>query len=174
MKIIKTNLDLETIKQYLAIEINESSHFALIEKGFEPVTNSINIVFDKENLSEARNLLMESGYYSSDTLHLVGKKNDEIHIVKLEDILYIEGINNDTYLHTMNEEYQIKQKLYELETLLFDKQFIRISKSYIVSIQKIKNIKPTFQGKLILKLENKTELEVTRHYLQGFRSYLGM
>lgn len=39
---------------------------------------------------------------------------------------------------------------------------------------KIAKIKPTFQGKLILVMDNQQKLEVTRHYLPSFKQYLGL
>ncbi len=174
MKHIKTDFDIEMVKKKLLIVENETSSFALVENGKEGYDSHINIFFDPTNLDEAKLLLSKSGYYSNNNTHLLGKKDEDLHLINLGEITYIEGINNDTYIHTSTDEYLVKEKLYELETKLFDKKFVRISKSYIVSINKISRIKSTFNGKLLLVLNGKTNLEVSRHYLQNFKQFLGM
>lgn len=146
----------------------------LIQKGFEPIVDAINIVFDSYNPIMIKELMNKSGYFKTQKHHLIGKKDNEMELIHLKNIVYIEGINNDTYVHTKSDEYLIKDKLYELESKLMDQLFVRVSKSYIVSINYISKIKPTFNGKLLLIMENGIELEVSRHYISNFRSVLGM
>lgn len=169
MRIIKSN-DNELLMKEYSLVLDPTSDYALIEKGFEPEVGLINIVFD--DVKGIKDMLNTSNYYKSKN-HLIGKKEDEQFLVQVEDIIYIEGINNDTYVYTTDDVYMVKDKLYELENTLFDKKFVRVSKSFIVSINYIDRIKPTFNGKLVLKLMNGQSLEVSRHYLKSFRKYLG-
>lgn len=175
MKTICTNKDITELMEKLNIVLNDSSHYALIENGMQGMDNLINIFFDPNDILEAKERLKESGYFASLKLdHLIGKKDEDVHLIPLKDILYFEGINNDTYVYTLDHGFTIKEKLYELEIRLFQQKFIRISKSYIVSIHKIRKIKPTFNGKLLLLLDNNIKLEVSRHYISSFKNYLGM
>lgn len=175
MRYINSNANQDHLVIELNLSMNQNSIYALVEKGKIGYPNLINIYFDPENLSHAKELLTKSNYYqTTNIIHLLAKKDEEVHLIPYKDILYIEGINNDTFIHTSSSEYQSKEKLYELEQSLFSKKFIRISKSYIVSIQKVVKIKPTFNGKLSLVLENGTKLDVSRHYIQSFKKYLGM
>ena len=175
MRVIKTTQPISQIQEELDLTIHPNSSYALIENGAIGVENCINVYFDPTDLKSAKKRLIEAGYYQNDTIeHLVGKINDEMHVIPLQDVLYIEGINNDTYVHTLHESYLIKDKLYELEKSLTSKTFVRISKSYIVSLYKIEKIKPTFQGKLVLFLQGHTKLEVSRHYVPQFKQTLGM
>lgn len=173
MKVIKTSNNIDDIKKKLKLVIDDKSNYSLIENGMKAVDNCINIYFDSNNLEKAYELIMQSGYYNNNSEYLLGKINDNIHMVEISKIIYIEGINNDTYIYTNNGHYLIKEKLYELEALLYDKKFVRIAKAYIVNIKHINHIKPTFNGKLIIKLSNNLALEVSRHYLQKFKKYLG-
>ena len=171
MKEIRSNIPKEElVSEFLLVENNES-HYALIESGFPTVENCINIVFGNKN--EIPYLLNKAHYYESKS-HLFGKSNDELNMIQVKDVIYIEAVNNDTYIYTKENSYLVKDKLYELEKTLYEKKFVRISKSFIVSINHIEKIKPTFNGKLMLKLDNKQSLEVTRHYLSAFRTYLGL
>lgn len=174
MRKIKSNMEQDKIVEDLNIIIDAKSNFVLIEDGMAPVENCINIIFSHYNVNVIHDLLKESGYYKQSSAYLLGKNNQDLELVHTNDIVYIEGINNDTFLHTENQEYLSKQKLYELEAQLIDRLFIRIAKSYIVSISKIKKIKPTFNGKLLLIMRNDIKLEVSRCYLGDFRKLLGM
>jgi DNA-binding LytR/AlgR family response regulator len=170
MKTIKTNN--QSLKERYTNSLASDSNYAIIEKGFDPIANAINIVFEEGNIDKLESLLDESGYYKED--YLMGKKGDASSLIAIKDIFYIEGINNDTYLHDENNEYKLKKKLYTLEENLRSRLFIRISKSYIVNVNKISKIKPLLNGKLLLILENDIRLEVTRHYLPSFKTLLGM
>lgn len=72
------------------------------------------------------------------------------------------------------ESYQIKNKLYELEERLLEFGFIRINKSVIINIRTIDEFMPWFSGKLLLKMKDGSELEVTKSYAQEFKKYIGM
>lgn len=174
MKLIRSNVDQKQMEKELNIVIDDSSIFTLIEKGFDPVEDCINIIFSTYNPTNIKEMMNKSGYFKTQTEHIVGKTEQGLELISIKDIIYIEGINNDTYFHTKDKEYSIKDKLYELEIKLQDKLFVRISKSYIVSIAHINKIKPTFNGKLLLILNNNVQLEVSRHYLSDFRKVLGM
>lgn len=174
MKAIKTQLDLEKMIDELSLEMDETSDYALIQKGFDTEEDAINIVFDKYNLNHIKRLLAKSGYYQQSQDFLIGKNNDNWELISIKDVIYIEGLNNDTYIHVNEGEYKVKQKLYELELQLKSKLFVRVSKSYIVSVHHIKRIKPHFNGKLILHMRDHTKIEVTRHYVTDFRTVLGM
>lgn len=175
MKEIVTTTSKNTILEQLEIELNPSSTYGLIENGLVGIDNCINVYFDPKDLNDAKQRLREAGYYKLNAVsHLIGKQDGDAHIIPLSDIIYIEGINNDTYLHTVNGVYSSKEKLYQLEEKLSRLKFIRISKSYIVSMYRIEKIKTTFQGKLLLILNQQTKLEVSRHYVKAFKQVLGM
>lgn len=174
MKIIRSKTDTKAIIKDLGLILDDKSSFALIESSMQCEDDCINIVFSEYNPTKIKELINKSGYYKTQKNHLVGKKDQDLELVSINDVVYIEGINNDTYAHTKDSEYLLKDKLYELEAKLQDKLFVRVSKSYIVSINHIKKIKPTFNGKLLLIIESNIQLEVSRHYISDFRKILGM
>ena len=64
----------------------------------------------------------------------IGKKNIKIF---LDDIFYIESFREYINIHTKAEIFIVKMPISRMEEALDKKQFIRIHKSYIVSISKI-------------------------------------
>ncbi len=58
--------------------------------------------------------------------------------VNYDEIIYIEGLSNYVKIHLKNEHLVVYHKLVDLEKILPEGQFVRIHKSYIISMDKIK------------------------------------
>ena len=58
--------------------------------------------------------------------------------VEYDEILYVEGLSNYVKIHLKDKDLVVYHKLIDLENLLPKDQFVRIHKSYIIAINKIK------------------------------------
>ncbi len=56
------------------------------------------------------------------------KKDDAYCFINASEVLYFEAVDNRTFLYTQEAVLEIRQRLYELEDTLSEKDFIRISK----------------------------------------------
>lgn len=101
-------------------------------------------------------------------------KDEQLHKVRLKDVYYFEAVEKKVFLYTKNEVFEIKEKLYQLEEKYKDTQYIRVSKSVILNIEKIELISPTFNGRLIVKLKNGEKISISRNYVRNLKSQLGM
>lgn len=98
---------------------------------------------------------------------------DGILRIEASNILYIEALAGDVILHDRFEEtYDLKDPLYVVEEMLDKEDFIRISKSFIVSLKQIRYIKSLLNAKLELTLRSGEKLEVTRSYIKAFKEKL--
>ena len=104
---------------------------------------------------------------------LVANIDNEIHRVNPLDIFYIESVDRKTFLYCENDVYESKQKLYELEELAM-KNFLRISKSVLVNVNKIKTFIPSLSGNGEVVLLNREKLAISRRYVNELRETLGM
>lgn len=104
---------------------------------------------------------------------IVGKYHDRYELIPYHAIVYVESFGYDVICHTLEKEYEIKEKLYEIEGLFEDKGFIRINKSCIINKWQIKEIRPSFNMKFILIMKNHHKLEVTRSYYYKFKEFIG-
>lgn len=89
--------------------------------------------------------------------------------IPVDSILYIESIENRTFLYTCSDTFDSRQRLYELEKQLADLDFIRISKNTIVNLHQIEQVRSIGISKLELVLVNKERLIVNRNYLYNFK-----
>lgn len=95
--------------------------------------------------------------------YFVLKNTKEVMKIKYRDLLFVESEGRIMNFHTSNGVIKKYGKLKEIESIL-GSNFIKIHKSYLVNINKIKVYKPT---KIIL--ENGTELPISRTYVKECR-----
>lgn len=105
---------------------------------------------------------------------LQAKKDNEWSFVNLFDVLYFESVDNRTFLYTRDDVMEVKQRLYELEMILSDKDFIRISKSQIININKVKSLRPEINRTILATMCNGEQLFISRKYVPAIRSLLSI
>lgn len=92
--------------------------------------------------------------------------------VPLENIMYFESCDKKVFAAMKNGKYEIKQRLFELEDILAERDFFRISRSVIVNMKKTVGYKTGFNRTLIAVLSNKEELHVSRTNGESFKKKL--
>ncbi|MBE6890200.1 MAG: LytTR family transcriptional regulator [Ruminococcaceae bacterium] len=97
-------------------------------------------------------------------------------IVRLDcrDVYYFESVDNKVYAYCEKNVYEIKQKLYELESIYEHSDMIRISKAMIVNVEKISKIVPMFNGRLEAVLGNGERVVISRQYVPELKKKLGV
>lgn len=104
---------------------------------------------------------------------LTGTSRGQTHILDADEILYIDTADKKTFLYTETEVYESAMKLYELEQQLSSNDFFRAGKSSIINFNKIKSLKSDIDGRIIVVMENKEKLIVSKQYASFIRSKLG-
>lgn len=100
-------------------------------------------------------------------------KDDREYIFDLKDVVYFETSNNKVIAHIGLGVYEARNKLYELESALRAKGFIRINKSVIVNVNYISAVEPEFSGNYIAHMKGETMKQViSRKYLKDFKKYI--
>jgi len=105
---------------------------------------------------------------------ILAKGEDENFVIEANDVLYFEAFDDRTFLYTIDNVLEVKLRLYELEAFLSEKDFIRISKSHIVNINKISKLKPELNRTLLLTLCDGEQLSVSRNYVKQFKELLSI
>ncbi|MDZ7936642.1 MAG: LytTR family DNA-binding domain-containing protein [Emticicia sp.] len=80
------------------------------------------------------------------------KTEYKIQKINLSDILYLEGLKDYVSIYTTNERILTLQTMKKMEEMLPSNRFVRVHKSYIVSLEKIETIERQriFIGKNII------------------------
>ena len=92
--------------------------------------------------------------------------------VPVMDLFYAESVDDRVFLYTAADSYEIRMKLYELEDLLKNKSFLRVSKSMIVNLMKITSVRPALNGRFAAILKNGEEVIISRKYVPELKQVL--
>lgn len=111
----------------------------------------------------------------NDRVNLIGNINETKYILEIENIISIYSNDKKVYVKTKdNKEYIIKERLYELENLLINKRFIRISNSEIINTKEIKKLDLSFNGSIKIITKTGYFSYVSRSYLKNFKTYFNL
>ncbi len=94
--------------------------------------------------------------------------------VVTENILYFEALQKKVFVTLKSGSYEVKQTLADIEEMLSDKGFMRISKSIVVNMDKIVSFKPDSDRTIVATLINKGTVRVSRKYITDFRNSLSL
>ena len=92
---------------------------------------------------------------------------------RLTQIYYIESVDKHTYVYTKEDCYESRDRLYELETKL-GTYYVRISKSMIVNLRKIRNVSAEPGGRMVAVLLNDERVVISRSYVKEIKRRLGI
>ena len=92
--------------------------------------------------------------------------------IPLIDIFYAESVDNRLVVYTAKDSYEVKLKLYELEDMLRGRTFLRVQKSLLLNLMKIKSIKPALSGRYTALLKNSEEVVISRKYVSDLKNAL--
>lgn len=103
---------------------------------------------------------------------LTGVMEDKQYEIPVVDVHYIEAVDNKVFIYSSKQVYETRQKLYELEEILREKYFIRVSKSLLLNLMKVKAIKPTLNGRFLAILQSGEEIIISRKYVPDLKEAL--
>ena len=100
---------------------------------------------------------------------LIIKAEGRIYFVKTEEIDWIEAAGNYVTLHVGKEEHLMRDTMSSMEEKLDPEKFMRIHRSNIVNLERIKEIQPWFNGEYLVILKDDTRLTLSRKYRERFK-----
>jgi two-component system LytT family response regulator len=103
---------------------------------------------------------------------LVIKTDGRIFFLDVEEIDWIEAAENYVRLHAGRESHLVHGTMNKLASRLNPAQFLRIHRSTIVNLKKIKQLEPLFHGEYVVTLQDGTQLSSGRSYRQQLQSLL--
>ena len=102
------------------------------------------------------------------------RKDERSYSIHIEDIYYIESIDDKTFIYLEKEVYEINKRLYELENEYLSDQFIRVSKSTILNIDNLASVSALLNGKFEAYMNNEERIIISRHYVPEFKKKFGI
>jgi len=101
------------------------------------------------------------------------KSAGRVFFLRADEINWIEAAGNYVQLHVGSATHLMRETMGGLETRLDPEKFVRIHRSAIVQVDRIKEMQPAFHGDYIVILEDGTRLNLSRSYREKLQALLG-
>ena len=96
--------------------------------------------------------------------HLAVKSKGRVRLVSVDEIDWFESAGNYVRLHVGGERFLLRQTMHGLEQKLDPTEFVRIHRTTIVNVQRVRDIRPASHGDHIVVLHDGTQLQMSRAY----------
>ena len=100
------------------------------------------------------------------------RQNGRVLFVALDEIDWIEAADNYICLHCGAETHVLRKTMSEVEARLSPARFVRIHRSAIVNIDRIKELQPWFRGDYHVLLHDGTKLTLSKNHRRKLDSQL--
>jgi two-component system LytT family response regulator len=97
------------------------------------------------------------------------KSEGRIHFLRVADIDWLEAADNYVELHVGDRTHVLRETLSAMEAKLPVDRFLRINRSAMVNIEKIRELEPAFHGEYTVVLRDGTRLTLTRGHRQALQ-----
>jgi len=95
---------------------------------------------------------------------LVFKQDGRVIFVRADAIDWLEADGNYVRIHCGDESHYVRETLASLETQLAADKFMRVSRSALVNLDRIKEFQPLFYGDYAVLLQTGAKLTLSRNY----------
>jgi len=102
---------------------------------------------------------------------LVIKQAGRIFFLSVEEIDWIEAADNYVRLHAGRDTHILRETMSSLESRLDPTQFIRVHRSTIINVERIKELHPMFRGEYEIILRDGTRLTSGRGYRDRLQEF---
>ena len=89
-------------------------------------------------------------------------------IFHARDVDWFEADGNYVWLHVRKEKHRLRTSLRSLIEQLDNRQFVRIHKSTVVNLDRVREVQPWFGGDYVAILTDGRQLKVSRTFAQDF------
>lgn len=93
---------------------------------------------------------------------VVVRDRNKVRFVKTADIDWIEASGNYVVLHAGKENHVVRETLATFETQLSPREFVRVSRSAMVNLDRVEHFEPTFNNEHVIVLTDGSRLPMTR------------
>jgi two-component system LytT family response regulator len=104
---------------------------------------------------------------------LAVRVNGRVVILKAREIDWVEAAGVYVELHAGKKVYLHRASITELETRLSSARFVRIHRSALVNLDRVRELTPRTHGEFIVMLTDGTELKLSRGYRHRLEELLG-
>lgn len=102
------------------------------------------------------------------------KSDGSIRILDIADVEYITAEANYVRLHTPERSYLIRESMSRLEARLDPTRFLRVHRSTIVCVDRIRELEPLFHGEYVIRMRSGARVTSGRTFRDRVQQALGI
>lgn len=164
---IMYNRFLQSFCRDISISLNFLSRLCNTS-GIQPVLED-----NSHQLSESSEKVgSESSGQVTDTIYV--KRDGVLSRVNIDNILYFEALDRKVYVALKSGNYEVKHTLSDLEIKLDTHNFMRVSKSVLLNLDRVVGVKLDEDRSLVAVMVTKQTVRISRRYNDQFKLRMGM
>lgn len=102
------------------------------------------------------------------------RRDGTIHLVNATDIDWIDAAGDSVRMHVGKATHTVRKSMGEMLASLDPQKFLRIHRSTIVNIDRVKELQPWFHGEYVVVLNDGTKLKLSRGHREKLSAILGV
>ncbi|MFI5251498.1 MAG: LytR/AlgR family response regulator transcription factor [Bacteroidota bacterium] len=142
------------------------------KNAIERARNNLRLHATSEINEKFYDLIMSLKSREEPARRLLIKTAKRIFFVEMKEIDWVQAAGDYVWVHTRGEKYLIRQTMNDMDHSLDPATFIRIHRSTIVNIDRIKELQPLYRGDYAVVLHNGVKLTMGRTYREKVLSIL--
>jgi two-component system LytT family response regulator len=103
---------------------------------------------------------------------LMIRTDGRLYFVRIDDIDWIEAAGNYVKLHVGRETHLMRETMLGIEKMLDPTRFLRIHRSAIVNLDRVREMQPWFSGEYTVILRDGTQLRLSRVYRERLETWM--
>lgn len=123
--------------------------------------------------SLTRNLMTALEQAQAQPRRLAIRSGGQVTFLRLEEIDFIEAAGNYVHIRVGNDSHVLRQTISAVEQQLSRTGFLRIHRSLIVNVDRIRRLEPCGYGEYLVVLNNGKKLSLSRGYRHHLDRFLG-
>lgn len=171
---------LELAEAILNIEPNtfiifQSAHDNFALQAYQ--TGGFDYLLKPIDITSIEKVVQRIGHLSSkekeESKKIIAKSGNQFYLIDIADIYYIKADLDEVIVRIKEAHTYVRKKISDFESILREKNFYRIHRSYIVNIDKIKSMQSVEQSKLQISFQGIDEhITSSKDGAKEFREYL--
>jgi len=153
---------------YLLKPFNRARFRKAVQRARLQIARQSRDELDQRVAALLREVRAESKYLE----RLVIRSAGRVVFLRTDDVEWFEGCANYVRLHVGKESHLMREKIGTLESRLDPKKFVRIHRSSIVRVDRIKELRSSGDGEQVVVLHDGSRLSLSRSYRERFQQTL--
>ncbi len=101
------------------------------------------------------------------------REDEQVLLVPVDDIVWIRAHRNTVQINLGTRSHELRETMASLSEKLNPRHFVRIHRSAIINVRRVRNIQPWFNGHHVVTMDTGQQLRMSRYQHEAFTRLMG-